>query len=207
MDFNTYEPGGNEALILIDIQNDFMPGGELAVPEGDQIAGPVMELATVFDNVILTQDWHPIRHSSFASAHPGKSPFETIEMPYGPQVLWPDHCVRSTLGAETRLAPWIMDKAQMTIRKGFRREIDSYSAFMENDQKTSTGLTGALRERGIDHVFLAGLALDYCVGFSALDARKAGFDVTVVEKATRGIAPDSIAERRAQMLEAGVRIV
>jgi nicotinamidase/pyrazinamidase len=207
MDFNRYEPGANEALILIDIQNDFMPDGALAVPEGDQIIMPVMELATVFDNVILTQDWHPIRHSSFASAHAGKQPFETTEMPYGTQVLWPDHCVHGTLGAEMRLPPWIMDKAQMTIRKGFRREIDSYSAFMENDQKTATGLAGALRERGIDHVYLAGLALDFCVGFSALDARKAGFDVTVVEKATRGIAPESITERKAQMIEAGVRIL
>ncbi len=203
----THAAGENDALVIIDVQNDFLSGGALAVPDGDAILPGVEQLAGQFENVILTQDWHPSGHASFAATHPGKAPFEVIEMPYGPQVLWPTHCVAGSAGAEFRLPTSVLEKAQMVVRKGFRAQIDSYSAFLENDQKTPTGLAGALRERGIERVVLCGLALDYCVGFSALDGRKLGFEVTVVQGATRGIAPESIAERLGQMRDAGVLVV
>lgn len=176
----------HEALIVIDVQNDFCPGGALAVAEGDQIVPEINALMDEFATVVLTQDWHPAGHSSFASSHDGKNPLEMIDMPYGPQVLWPDHCVQGSTGAEfhkdLRLEP-----ANLIIRKGMNPAIDSYSAFFENDQTTPTGLEGYLRGLGITHLTMVGLATDFCVHFSAVDAAKLGFDVTVVESACRGI--------------------
>ncbi|MGR3494600.1 bifunctional nicotinamidase/pyrazinamidase [Citreimonas sp.] len=175
-----------QALIVIDVQNDFCPGGALAVPEGDAIVAPINALMREYDAVILTQDWHPAGHSSFASQHAGKAPMETIEMPYGTQVLWPDHCVQGSPGAAFH--PELeTTRADLIIRKGFRRGIDSYSAFFENDHETPTGLEGYLRTRGIDRLTMVGLALDFCVNFSAVDAAKLGFDVTVREDLCRGI--------------------
>lgn len=197
----------NAALILIDIQPDFLPGGALAVPGGDEILKPVTHLAAGFDTIIVTQDWHPAGHSSFASSHPGAEPFSTTEMAYGTQVLWPDHCVQGTPGAELALPEKITRKAQMILRKGMNSGIDSYSAFMENDHVTPTGLTGWLRERGIEDVVLAGLALDYCVAYSALDAASLGFRSTVMIDACRGIAPDTIAAQCYAMQGRGVRLV
>lgn len=192
-------------LVVTDVQNDFCPGGALAVERGDEILPRVNELIRAHDHVVLTQDWHPADHASFASQHANRSPFETIEFPYGPQTLWPDHCVQGSPGADlhSRLA-WT--KAELIIRKGFRRPIDSYSAFFENDHKTPTGLGGYLRERGIEHVVLAGLATDFCVGFSALDARKLGFKVTVVESACRAIdLQGSLARMKEAWRKAGVQ--
>lgn len=196
----------DEALIVIDVQNDFCPGGALAVNEGDQVVPLINRLIQRFDHVVLTQDWHPAGHSSFASRHAGKQPFETIAMPYGEQTLWPDHCVQGTHGAEFHDdLEWT--KAELVIRKGFRREIDSYSAFFENDHKTPTGLSGYLRERGITRVTLAGLATDYCVAYSALDARKQGFEATVLLDACRGIdLGGSMAAMEKKMREAGVTL-
>ena len=193
-----------EALIVIDAQNDFCPGGALAVPEGDHVVAPINALIGRFDHVVLTQDWHPAGHSSFASAHPGKSPFETIKMPYGEQVLWPDHCVQGTTGAAFHPdLEWT--KAELVIRKGFRQAIDSYSAFFENDHETPTGLAGYLRERGIERLTFAGLATDYCVAYSAFDARRAGFTATVIVDACRAIDLDgSLAAMTEKMKEAGV---
>ena len=164
----------DEALIVIDVQNDFCPGGALAVEDGDAVVPVINGLIERFDHVVLTQDCHPEGHSSFASSHQGKAPFETIEMPYGTQTLWPDHCVQGTKGAAFHEGlAW--DKAELVIRKGFRSAIDSYSAFFENDHETPTGLSGYLRERGITRVTLAGLATDFCVAYSAIDARRQGF--------------------------------
>jgi nicotinamidase/pyrazinamidase len=178
--------GDQDVLLVVDVQNDFCPGGRLAVPRGYEVIAPVNRIAEKFQHVVLTQDWHPPGHLSFASMHPGRQPFETIAMPYGPQVLWPDHCVQGTPGAQLhadlRIAP-----AQLVLRKGFRRAIDSYSAFYENDHVTPTGLSGYLRERGLTRVFIAGLALDFCVRYSAEDARREGFTVTVIADACRGI--------------------
>jgi len=196
-----------DALLIIDYLYDFLPGGALAVPGGDEIRRPIEDLAGQFDNIILIQDWHPAGHASFASSHAGKAPFDMTQMPYGDQVLWPDHCIQGSQGARFALPEWIKGKAQAVIRKGYRPQIDSYSSFLENDQETSTGLAGLMRERGLDRAVCVGLAFDYCVGFSALDARKLGFDATVIRAATRGIAPDSMAEREAQMRDAGVRII
>lgn len=193
-----------DALVLVDIQEDFLPGGALAVPEGGAILPVVQAIAPFFNNIIVTQDWHPEGHSSFASAHEGKTPFETFEADYGTQVLWPDHCVMGTEGAKLRIDPYTAQRTQMTVRKGFRPGIDSYSAFMENDKKTLTGLGGFLRDRGLSRVFFAGLATDYCVGFSALDARALGFEAVLIEEACRGIAPDTIAQRMQEMRDAGV---
>jgi len=174
------------ALIIIDMQNDFCPGGALAVTDGDKIVSGISEEITRFDHVILTQDWHPAHHSSFATSHPGRAPFDTITMPYGEQTLWPDHCVQGTHGAEFHpQLHWT--KAELVIRKGFRKAIDSYSAFFENDHQTPTGLGGYLRERGITEITLAGLATDFCVGYSALDAIKQGFKVTLLPNLSRGI--------------------
>ena len=177
------------ALIVIDVQNDFCPGGALAVERGDEIVQPINALMAEFDAVVLTQDWHPAGHSSFASTHDGKAPFDMVEMPYGPQVLWPDHCIQGSPGANfhTELE---MDRADLIIRKGFRAAIDSYSAFFENDHKTPTGLEGYLRTRGIDTLTLVGLATDFCVNFSAVDAAKLGFAVTVRQDLCRGIDLD-----------------
>lgn len=196
-----------DVLILIDIQNDFLPGGNLAVADGDRIMPAVEALAQRFDNIVLTQDWHPAGHSSFASSYEGKAPFDMTEMPYGPQMLWPDHCVQGTKGAEFRLPEAILNKAQLIIRKGFRPEIDSYSAFLENDQKTSTGLAGYMQARGLKRAVFAGLATDYCVGFSALDARKLGFEAAVVLDACRGIAEETVAQKIEEMRAAGVEII
>jgi nicotinamidase/pyrazinamidase len=174
------------ALIVIDLQNDFCPGGALAVSGGDEIVPRINKLISAHDHVVLTQDWHPAGHSSFASSHPGKTPFEAIEMPYGPQTLWPDHCIQGSKGAEFHVQlEWT--KAELIIRKGFRKAIDSYSAFFENDHKTPTGLGGYLSERGIKSVTLCGLATDYCVAYSALDAVKLGLKVTVETEACRAI--------------------
>ena len=173
-------------LIVTDIQNSFMPGGSLAVPRGDEVVPIINALATRFDHVILTQDWHPPGHRSFASSHPGAKPFDFIELDYGSQILWPDHCVQGTEGARLH-ADLSIPHAQLVLRKGYHRNVDSYSAFVEADSKTQTGLAGYLRERRVDHVYLCGLATDFCVAWSALDARKLGFAATVVEDACRAI--------------------
>jgi nicotinamidase/pyrazinamidase len=196
--------GDDGVLIIVDVQNDFCPGGALAVPQGDEIITIVNGLAARFRNVVLTQDWHPRGHLSFASSHPGKKPFDTIAMEYGPQVLWPDHCMQDTPGAEFHAA-LRAPHAALVVRKGFRRTIDSYSAFYENDRKTPTGLTGYLRERGLSRLFLAGLAFDFCVRYSAEDARRQGFDAFVIEDACRGIDVDgSVAATRQSLAALGV---
>jgi len=202
-----FKPKYTDLLVIIDVQRDFMEGGALAVPDADAILPVIEEVAAKFDNLVLAQDWHPAGHSSFASSHGGKAPFETTEMPYGEQVLWPDHCVQGSKGSEFGLPHHIQARAQSVIRKGYRPEIDSYSAFMENDQKTPTGLAGYMRERGFERAIFVGLALDYCVGFSALDARKLGFEAVVIEAGCRGIAEDSVADMKANMAAAGVTLV
>ncbi|MCV3767508.1 bifunctional nicotinamidase/pyrazinamidase [Rhizobium sp. TRM95796] len=196
-----------EALVVIDVQNDFCPGGALAVADGDAILPAVNALIARFDHVALTQDWHPAGHSSFASSHSGKAPFESVTMPYGEQTLWPDHCIQGTPGAEFH-PDLVWTKAELVIRKGYRTAIDSYSAFFENDHATPTGLAGYLRERGIDAVTLCGLATDFCVAFSALDAVAAGFKTTVVLEACRGIdLGGSMAAQLEKMRQAGVTLV
>jgi nicotinamidase/pyrazinamidase len=196
--------GDNSVLIVVDIQNDFCPGGALAVPRGDDVVPIVNRLAAKFRHVVLTQDWHPQGHSSFASSHPGKQPFETITAAYGPQILWPDHCVQTTSGAEFHKSLQI-PHAGLIVRKGANRSIDSYSAFYENDRKTPTGLAGYLRERGLTRVFLAGLALDFCVRYSAEDARREDFAVFVIEDACRGIDLDgSVAATRKSFAVLGI---
>ena len=198
---------GTDVLIVVDVQNDFCPGGALAVPRGDETVPIVNRLAARFRDVVLTQDWHPAGHFSFASTHPGKKPFETIAAPYGPQVLWPDHCVQGTPGAEFHRSLQI-PHAALVVRKGMDRKIDSYSTFYENDRTTPTGLTGYLRERGFSRVFLAGLAFDFCVRYSAEDARREGFAVFVVEDACRGINVDgSVASTRASLAALGVACI
>ena len=195
-----------KALLVIDVQNDFCPGGALAVDDGDAVVPVVNKMMGTFDHVILTQDWHPAGHSSFASEHPGKSPFEDIEMAYGAQRLWPDHCVQGGAGAEFHPELYL-SSAELIIRKGFRKSIDSYSAFFENDHETPTGLSGYLRERGIEDLTLVGLATDFCVAFSALDARKQGFSARVVLDGGRGIDMDgSVATMIARMRDAGVDV-
>lgn len=196
-----------EALVVIDLQNDFCPGGALAVAGGDEIVPLVNDLIRAADHVIMTQDWHPAGHSSFASTHPGHQPYQSITMPYGEQTLWPDHCIQASRGAEfhTGLA-WA--KAELVIRKGFRPAIDSYSAFFENDHTTPTGLAGYLRERGIGSITLAGLATDFCVAYSALDAIKLGFSVAVRLDACRGIDLNgSLDAMTGRMREAGVTLL
>ena len=184
---------------MVDVQNDFCPGGALAVPHGDETVPLVNRLSENFRNVVLTQDWHPAGHLSFATAHAGRSPYDTIAMPYGPQVLWPDHCMQGTPGAAFHSGLQI-PHAGLILRKGLDRTIDSYSAFYENDRTTATGLTGYLRERGITRVFLAGLALDFCVRYSAEDAVREGFAVVVIEDACRGIdVQGSIAATRSSL--------
>ena len=196
-----------DALIVVDVQNDFCPGGALAVADGDQVIEPILRLARQFDHVLLTQDWHTGGHSSFASSHPGRKPFEQIEMPYGPQTLWPDHCVQGSKGAEFH-PNLVQKKAEMIIRKGFRREIDSYSAFFENDRTTPTGLAGYLRERGLTRVFFAGLAYDYCIGYSALDARRLGLPAFIFRDACRAIdLHGSVAAIEAEFARTGVELI
>jgi nicotinamidase/pyrazinamidase len=199
-------PADGVCLLLVDIQIDFCSGGALAVPGGEQVVPVANALAERFAHVVLTQDWHPAGHLSFASSHKGKAPFETIEMPYGAQTLWPDHCVQGTQGAAFH-ADFAAAKAELIVRKGFRREIDSYSAFFENDRATPTGLAGYLNERGLRRLALAGLATDFCVAYSALDARRLGFEVTVVEDGCRAIDLDgSLAAMTRRMIEAGVEM-
>jgi len=199
--------GDNDVLIAVDVQNDFCPGGALAVPHGDEVVPVINRLAWQFRNVVLTQDWHPRGHLSFASSHPGKKPFDTIVASYGPQVLWPDHCVQATAGAEFHRTLQV-PHAALVIRKGMNPSIDSYSTFYENDRKTPTGLTGYLRDRGLKRVFLAGLAYDFCVRYSAEDARREGFGVFVIEDACRGIDVDgSVAATRASLAALGIACI
>ena len=195
------------ALVVIDVQNDFCPGGQLAVTDGDQVVSPINQMIKKAHTVIATQDWHPAGHTSFASRHDGRTPFETIEVSYGPQTLWPDHCIQGTQGAAFHPDLHI-DAAQMIIRKGFRSAVDSYSAFFENDKVTVTGLHGYLQDRRIKKVVMAGLATDYCVAYSALDAVRLGYDVQVVLPACRAIDLDgSLAAAAQQMTAAGVGLI
>jgi nicotinamidase/pyrazinamidase len=197
----------SDALLIIDVQNDFCSGGALAVPDGEQVVAPINRLSQCFDVVVATQDWHTSSHNSFASHHHGKSPFQTTELDYGTQVLWPDHCVQGTSGAQFHPA-LDLTRCQMIVRKGFRPGIDSYSAFRENDKRTTTGLAGYLKERGIRRVFLTGLATDFCVFYSAMDACADGFAAVLVEDACRAIDLDgSLAVARAAMDKAGVVIM
>jgi nicotinamidase/pyrazinamidase len=196
-----------DVLVVVDVQNDFCPGGALAVPRGDEIVPAVNRLAAVFAHVVLTQDWHPRGHASFASSHPGSQPFDTIDLSYGRQILWPDHCVQGTQGAAFH-PDLAVPHAELVLRKGFRTKIDSYSAFFENDHRTPTGLVGYLKERGFERVTLCGLATDFCVFYSALDGRHAGFEVTVATDACRGIDLDGSLDRTMRsMKEAGVTLL
>ena len=200
-------PSQQDALLVVDVQNDFCPGGALAVPGGDEIVPGVNRLAHEFAHVILTQGWHPPAHSSFASAHPGHDPFEVVEVSYGSQILWPDHCVQGSTGAAFH--PGLdVPHAELVLRKGYHLTIDSYSAFRENDRKTATGLASYLRERGFERVTICGLATDFCVGYSALDAVAAGFATSVILEACRGIDRDgSIARALDEMRAAGVVLI
>ncbi len=195
----------DSCLIVVDVQYDFMPGGALAVAKGDEVVPVINALLPRFENVVLTQDWHPQGHASFASAHPGKKPFETTRLAYGEQVLWPDHCVQGTPGAAIH-AGLQATKAQLVIRKGYHDGIDSYSGFMEADRRTATGLAGYLKERGIREVFVCGLATDFCVAWTALDARSAGFATTLIEDASRAIDLNgSLAQAWQDLAAAGVQ--
>jgi nicotinamidase/pyrazinamidase len=199
------KPDDTSALLVIDVQNGFLPGGSLAVKDGEQVIPVINRIAKGFANIVMTQDWHTPGHISFASSHPGKKPFETIDLAYGKQVLWPDHCVQGTDGAlfSKDLA---IPKAELVVRKGFHQDVDSYSAFTEADGKTTTGLAAYLKARKLQKLFLAGLATDFCVAWTALDARKAGFETYVVEDACRGIdAQGSLAKAWADMAKAGVK--
>ena len=201
------KPADTDVLLVIDVQNDFCPGGALAVPNGDAVVPLINRLATHFSHVVWTQDWHPPGHSSFASSHPGKAPFSTIAMPYGEQTLWPDHCIEGTPGAafHAGLDP---TRAQMIIRKGFRPAIDSYSAFFENDRATPTGLAGYLKERSLARVFCVGLATDYCVRYSAEDVRRLGFETVLVADACRAIdLGGSLAAGMTAVKSAGVSVI
>lgn len=199
--------GKHDVLLVVDMQNDFCPGGKLAVPGGDEIVPLVNRTASAFPYVVLTQDWHPPGHHSFASSHPGKQPFATTELSYGPQILWPDHCVQETGGAAFH-DDLRIPHAQLVLRKGFRHAIDSYSALYENDRATPTGLAGYLRERGLTHLFIAGIAFDFCVRYSAEDARREGFAVTVIEDACRAIdVQGSVAATRESLAKLGVRCI
>jgi nicotinamidase/pyrazinamidase len=194
-------------LVVVDVQNDFCPGGALAVPKGDEVVPLINRLAARFSNVVQTQDWHPRDHTSFASSHPGKKPFETIDLPYGKQVLWPNHCVQGTPGAAFH--PNLnTERTQLVVRKGFRRDVDSYSGFLEADRSTTTGLAGYLKERGLRELFVCGLATDFCVFWTALDGRATGFEVAVIEDACRAIDLEGSLERAwREMADAGVRRV
>ena len=200
------EPRADDALLVIDVQRDFCAGGALAVPDGDAVVPVANALMARFPAVVLTQDFHPAGHASFASEHPGRDPFDVVTLPYGEQTLWPDHCVQGTPGADFH--PELdTDRAQLVVRKGFRRAIDSYSAFRENDRETTTGLAGWLRERGVRRVVLVGLALDFCVRYSAEDARREGFEALVLESGCRGIdMGGSVAAAREALAGAGVRL-
>ena len=194
------------ALIVVDVQNDFCPGGALAVPDGDKVIPVINEMRGEFDHVILSQDWHPADHSSFASQHPGKAPYDTIEVPYGTQILWPDHCIQNTKGAAFH--PDLDAEAEFIVHKGIHTGIDSYSTFFENDRKTKTGLEKYLREHGIEELTIVGLATDFCVRWSAVDAAKLGYDVRVELHACRGLDIDgSMEAAMVAMDEAGVALV
>jgi nicotinamidase/pyrazinamidase len=203
----TIEITPRDVLVVVDMQYDFLPGGSLAVSGGDEIVPLINTLAKKFANVVFTQDWHPADHISFASQHPGKAPFQTVDLPYGRQVLWPDHCMWDTHGAELS-ADLDIPHGQLIIRKGYNRLIDSYSGFQEADRETLTGLAGYLNERDVDRLYIVGLATDFCVGWTAIDGAAAGFDVTVIEDATRAIDNEgSLARAWADMAEAGVERV
>jgi nicotinamidase/pyrazinamidase len=197
--------GSRDVLVVVDVQNCFIPGGSLAVKEGDQIVPLINRIAKQFQHVVITQDWHTADHISFASQHAGKKPFETVKLAYGTQVLWPDHCVQGTEGAALH-KDLSIPHAELIIRKGYRKGVDSYSAFLEADKKTQTGLGGYLKQRGLKRVYFTGLATDFCVGWSALDARKQGFEALVIEDACRGIdVQGSLAKAWADMKAAGVK--
>lgn len=197
--------GAQDCLLVVDVQYDFMPGGALAVPQGDEVVPVVNRLAAAFEHVVLTQDWHPAGHASFATSHAGAVPFQTTMLPYGEQVLWPDHCVQDTDGAAFH-ADLHVPHARLVIRKGHHARVDSYSAFVEADRTTKTGLAGYLREQGVRRVVFAGLATDYCVAWSALDARAAGFEAVIVEDACRAIDLNgSLAQAWRDLAEAGVQ--
>lgn len=200
-------PGEQDALLIVDVQNDFCQGGALAVPRADEVIPFINQLAPAFKHVLLTQDWHPAGHSSFASAHPGQQPFATVQMPYGAQTLWPDHCVQGSRGADFH-PDLRTQQAQLIIRKGFRPHIDSYSAFYENDRTTPTGLAGYLRECGLRRLYLVGLATDFCVAYSAIDARQEGFETLVLLEGCRAIdLDDSLARALREMQQAGVELI
>ncbi len=200
----TLKPDNSCALLIIDVQNCFVTGGSLAVKDGNSVVPVINRIAPAFENVILTQDWHTARHASFASSYPGKKPYQTIKLAYGEQVLWPDHCIQGTRDADLD-GDLRVPQAALIVRKGFHRDVDSYSAFQEADRRTSTGLAGYLRERAIGRLFIAGLATDFCVAWTALDARKAGFDTYVIEDACRGIDLNgSVAAAWRDMTQAGV---
>jgi nicotinamidase/pyrazinamidase len=196
-----------DVLIVIDVQNDFCPGGQLAVADGDSVLEPIHKIAPHFAHIVLTQDWHPAEHASFASSHPGKEPYDSIDLAYGPQTLWPAHCVQGTHGAELH-SDLHLTRAELILRKGFRAQIDSYSAFFENDRATPTGLAGYLRERSLIRAFFAGLAYDFCVGFSALDARRLGFEAFVLRDACRAIDLNgSVARIESEFAAHGVAVL
>ncbi|MEM7301440.1 MAG: bifunctional nicotinamidase/pyrazinamidase [Pseudomonadota bacterium] len=202
-----FHPGRHDALLVIDVQRDFCAGGRLEVPGGDEVVAPINRLAEQFKTVAITQDWHPAGHSSFASSHAGAEPFSEIMMPYGPQVLWPDHCIQNSKGAKFH-KQLDTSNAAVVIRKGFRPDIDSYSAFFENDHRTPTGLANYLRECGIQRVYCVGLALDFCVRFSAEDARAQGFETSVILNACRAIDQDgSLSGALNAMRNAGVQLL
>jgi len=201
------KPGIKDALIVVDVQNDFCPGGRLAVQKGDEVVPLVNAFAGRFENVVLTQDWHPPGHRSFATAHPGSKPFDSVRLAYGEQVLWPDHCVQGTDGAALH-KDLSVPHAQLVLRKGHHRDVDSYSAFLEADRKTRTGLEGYLEERRIKRVFVCGLATDFCVAWTALDARKLGFAALIVEDACRAIDMQGLlAAAWEKMKKAGVKSI
>ena len=203
-DDSKLKPGAQDALIVVDVQNDFCPGGRLAVQKGDEVVSLVNELSKRFENVVLTQDWHPPGHQSFATSHPGSKPFDSIKLVYGEQMLWPDHCVQGGDGAALH-RDLAVPHAQLVVRKGWRKEVDSYSAFFEADRKSRTGLKGYLDERGIKRVFVCGLATDFCVAWTALDARKLRFESVVIEDACRAIdMQGSLAAAWEKMRKAGV---
>jgi nicotinamidase/pyrazinamidase len=200
-------PARDDLLLIIDVQNDFCPGGALAVADGHAVVPVINRLAEHFDHIVLTQDWHPPGHSSFATSHPGAKPFDRVVMPYGQQTLWPDHCEQATAGAAFHPA-LVTDRAELIIRKGFRPEIDSYSAFFENDRRTPTGLAGYLRDRGLRRIFMTGLATDFCVHYSAVDASQLGFETVLVEAGCRAIdLAGSLDAAWADMAAAGVQRV
>jgi nicotinamidase/pyrazinamidase len=197
----------DSVLIVVDAQNGFMPGGGLPVPRGDEVVPVINQLGSIFSNVVLTQDWHPAGHASFASSHAGKAPYDMMDMPYGPQVLWPDHCVQGTHDAALH-KDLHLPHAQLIIRKGFQSQVDSYSAFMEADRSTTTGLAAYLQARGLRKVYVCGLATDFCVAWTALDASAAGFEAVVIEDACRAIDLNgSLVSAWQQMLAAGVQRV